>query len=110
MTKRDEKKAATRTLLVRIAAAAFARQPYSAVTFRGLAKAAGVSTGSYFANWPDKAALYEEVTGRKPPEAVAAHVPEIVAFLTSAAIALAGTEHAAMGLEAEALRAKIVGA
>jgi hypothetical protein len=110
MTKRSEQKAATRKLLVRIATAAFARQPYSEVTFRGLARAAGVSTGAYFASWKSKEELYEEVTGRRPPEAVAAHVPEIVDFLTSAAVALAGTEHGALGLKAEMLRAKIVGA
>lgn len=110
MTKRSEKAAATRKVMVAIARAAFAQKPYSDVTFRGLAEAAGVSTGAYFSNWDNKEALYLEVTGRRPPETVAPFVPQIVDFLAHVAIATAGTDHAHLGADAETLRKKIVGA
>lgn len=103
-------KAVTRAKLVQVAAEAFQRQPYSSVTMRGLAVLAGTSTGAWFNHWPDgKQALYREVTGRQPPDAVAAFVPEIEAFLADAMVQLVGTAFDSIGQRAFDLRKKLVG-
>lgn len=102
---RADKKAATRRKLLIIAKAAFSRQPYEAVTFRGLAQAAGVSTGSYFSNWSDKASLYIDAMG-KPPG-----IGGFADFVARVAITCAGHggDLDKLASEAEALHRQIVG-
>jgi hypothetical protein len=64
--KRAAAKAAMRARLLDIAREAFRNRGYEAVTFRDLAKEAGVSTGSYFGSWASKADLFTEATGCSP--------------------------------------------
>lgn len=102
---RDEKKAATRKKLLLIAKAAFSRQPYESVTFRGLARAAVVSTGSYFSNWPDKASLYLEAMGK--PHGIGGFAD----FVARVAITCSGHpgDVGKLAQDAEALHRQIVG-
>jgi AcrR family transcriptional regulator len=68
-TKRIEQKAATRAKIMAGASVLFAQQGYEAVTMRDLAKHCEVSTGAVFANFTDKADLFQAATGRPaPPE------------------------------------------
>lgn len=66
-TKRLEKQAATRASLLLAAQLLFKERGYEAVTLREIAAAAKRSTGSVFANYADKEALFEAAVGRKPP-------------------------------------------
>lgn len=62
--RRSARKVATRALMLSVATRLFAASGYDAVTMRGIARAAGRSTGSIFANWRDKDALFAEAMGR----------------------------------------------
>lgn len=67
--KRAAAKAAMEEKLLGFAREAFLRDGYERVTFRGLAKAAGVSTGAFFAVWKGgKAELYQAATGKPAPD------------------------------------------
>lgn len=100
---RGEQKAATRAKLSAVARAAFHRQGYEAVTFRNLAKAAGVSTGAYFGSWKSKADLFADVMGLP--------APDMGEFLARVAIVCAGHpgEVGKVAEEAEAHRRHLVG-
>lgn len=80
MTKitRKEQKANTKAKVVEVAAGMFRAHGYDAVTFRAIAKKAEVSTGAIFASWDGKAALYESVTGERPPMEAAARFLQLV--------------------------------
>lgn len=66
-TRRDLAKAATYQKVLEAAAGLFAAEGgYEAATIRSIAKAAGMSTGAVFANFPDKAALYRAIYGHAP--------------------------------------------
>lgn len=67
-TKRQDAKAATRAKLIKVAKAAFHHGGYDSVTMREVAKAAGVSTGAIFANFADKADLFQQAMGEKAPD------------------------------------------
>lgn len=109
VTKRTEQKAATRRLLLRVAQAAFAKQPYEEVTMRGIAKAAGTSTGALFSSWEGKEALYRESTGREPPHAAVTHLPAVESFLAEVMVETAGTDFHSLSERAGELRKKLVG-
>lgn len=66
MTKRDDDKARTRTKIMTAARACFEGRGYEATTMRDIAKAAQMSTGAIFANWPGKEELFRAVMGRWP--------------------------------------------
>lgn len=57
---------------------------YEAATIRGIASAAGYSTGAVFASFKDKAELYEAVYGHPPitPEQGRAYLLELQALTT----------------------------
>lgn len=63
---RSAKKAATREKVLGAAKALFEGAGYDAATIRSIAKAAGMSTGSVFSNFTDKAAMYRELYGHAP--------------------------------------------
>lgn len=63
--RRKVQKAATREKVLSAARVVFAGG-YEQATIRGIAAAAGVSTGAIFASFTDKAALYREVFGHPP--------------------------------------------
>lgn len=87
MTKitRKEQKANTKAKVVEVAAGMFRAHGYDAVTFRAIAKKAEVSTGAIFASWDGKAALYESVTGERPPMEAAARFLLLVVKASSTA-------------------------
>lgn len=63
MTWRDQQKAETRAKVIAAAQGLFATKGYDGVTIRGVAQAAGMSTGAVFASVKDKAELYEVAMG-----------------------------------------------
>lgn len=68
MNKRQLAKAATRAKLIEVASALWAEPgTYEAVTIRIIAAAAGLSTGSIFANFTGKEDLWREAMGFEPP-------------------------------------------
>lgn len=71
MNLRVQSKARTRAKLEAAARDHFTRHGYQTTELRSIAKAAGVSTGSIFANWPSKAALFADVMGRPAPDPAA---------------------------------------
>lgn len=58
LTYRKVKEAATRLFA--------AEGGYESATIRGIAKAAGMSTGAVFASFPDKVAIYRAIYGHAP--------------------------------------------
>lgn len=65
---RAARKAANREKLLTAARAVWAEPgSYEAGTIRVISKAAGLSTGAFFANWPSKEALWLEVMGYPAP-------------------------------------------
>jgi AcrR family transcriptional regulator len=64
--RRQQNKAMTRARVLAAATERFAQVGYEQATLRAIAAAAGLSTGSVFGNWPDKAALYREAHGHDP--------------------------------------------
>lgn len=77
-TLRDLAKEKTRQAVIDSATQQFAEKGYVGATIRDIAKGCGMSTGAVFANFQDKAALYEEIHGHQPimPEhgALAVHL------------------------------------
>lgn len=68
MNKRQPAKAATRLKLITAARILWAAPgSYASVTIRMIAAAAGLSTGSIFANWSGKEDLWREAMGYEPP-------------------------------------------
>lgn len=68
MNKRQLAKAATRAKLIEVARELWAEpSTYEAVTIRIIAAAAGLSTGSIFANFTGKEDLWREAMGFEPP-------------------------------------------
>lgn len=65
-SQRQLQKSRTRQRLLIAARVLFERQDYESVTMRGIAKAADVSTGAIFNNWPGKAEVYREAMGHAP--------------------------------------------
>lgn len=63
---RAKQKAATAERILIAARSEFEAEGYHSATIRGIASAAGMSTGAVFANYTDKAALYAAVYGHKP--------------------------------------------
>ena len=66
MNRRDMAKARTRQKVLDAATALFEGDGYEAGTIRDIAKAAGMSTGAVFANFEDKAELYDTIYGHPP--------------------------------------------
>jgi AcrR family transcriptional regulator len=64
--RRQVAKAETQAKVLAAARVAFETLGYEAATIRGIVADAGMSTGSVFANWTDKAALYRAVYGHDP--------------------------------------------
>lgn len=64
--RRAAARAATQAKVLAAAQALFESQGYEAVTIRGIAAAAGMSTGAIFANWAGKAEVYRDVFGHEP--------------------------------------------
>lgn len=67
LNRRQQSKARTVQRLLDVARTMFAAHAYEAVTIRGLAAEAGVSTGAVFANFRDKADLWRVAMGCEPP-------------------------------------------
>lgn len=68
MNKRQLAKAATRAKLIEVARVLWAEPgTYETVTIRIIAAAAGLSTGSIFANFTGKEDLWREAMGFEPP-------------------------------------------
>lgn len=63
---RKLRQAHNRAKLLGAAREAFDRAGYEGASMRGIARAAGLSTGAIFANWTDKPELYREVYGHAP--------------------------------------------
>lgn len=61
----------TRAAVLIAAKTLFEHHGYDAVTIRQVAKEAGMSTGSIFAHFDGKAALFEAAMGRPAPDAAA---------------------------------------
>lgn len=106
LTARQKAKQKTQTKIIGAAQEAFHRTGYDAVTMRDLAKAIGMSTGALFSNYKSKAALFEAAMGEP--------APDVEAFLTRLAAAVATPEHAEAALyefavEAERLRRHLRG-
>lgn len=99
MSRRAQRKAETAEKLLSVARVAFERDGYEAVTFRGLAKEAGMSTGAYFASWPDKGALFKAATGQSA---------DIGDFLNRVAVCCAGYPGALGELAEDALKLRQV--
>ena len=59
MNRRQAAKIRTRQKVLDAARALFAERGYDAATIRDIAKGAGMSTGAVFANFQDKAELFE---------------------------------------------------
>lgn len=79
LNRRQKAKARTREKVLTAAAALFEEVGYEKAVIRDIAKRAGMSTGAVFANFEDKAHLYETITGHPPVTAEAgAHLLEIV--------------------------------
>jgi len=89
--KRAAQKEATQAKLLAVAKRAFERDGFESVSFRALAREAGVSTGSFFAHWKDKADLFQAACGRSPPD--------FATFLEEVAIETAGSGLAERALE-----------
>ena len=66
LNRRQQAKARTRAKVLEAAKALFAEKGYDAATIREIAKRAGMSTGAVFANFEDKAHLYETIHGHPP--------------------------------------------
>jgi AcrR family transcriptional regulator len=82
LNRRQKAKARTREKVLAAAAALFEEVGYEKAVIRDIAKRAGMSTGAVFANFEDKAHLYETVTGHPPVSAEAgAHLLTIVRSL-----------------------------
>lgn len=60
-TRRALAKQQTRAKVLRAARALFSEQGYEGATIRGIASAAGMSTGAVFANFTDKSDLFREI-------------------------------------------------
>lgn len=71
LTTRDVAKEVTRTKVLVAAKTCFSTLGYEVTTIRGIAHAAGMSTGAVFASFSGKVELYEAVYGHAPisPEA-----------------------------------------
>ena len=68
LNRRQQAKIATRAKLLETARRLWAEPgTYEATTMRVIAKAAGLSTGAIFANWPGKVELWREAMGYEPP-------------------------------------------
>lgn len=65
-TNRTESKAANRAALVAAAKTLFESAGYEASSLRDIAAAAGLTTGTFFANFTDKRELYREIFGHNP--------------------------------------------
>ena len=65
-TRRQQQAAETRASVLAFAKLLFANNGYEATTIRGISTAAGLSTGSVFAHFKDKADLYREIYGHAP--------------------------------------------
>lgn len=76
MNKRNESKAATAEAVKAAARTLFKLQGYEGVTIRGVATAAGLSTGAVFSTFADKAHLFREIFGRPAP--TSAHVASVL--------------------------------
>lgn len=63
---RSKQKVVTRGKLVAAALVAFLDEGYEGADLRSIAAAAGVSIGAVYFHWPNKAALFLDVMGRKP--------------------------------------------
>ncbi|HEY4586680.1 MAG TPA: helix-turn-helix domain-containing protein, partial [Brevundimonas sp.] len=61
MNRRQAAKVRTRLKVLDAARTLFAERGYDAATIRDIAKGAGMSTGAVFANFQDKAELFETV-------------------------------------------------
>ncbi|RZJ84118.1 MAG: TetR/AcrR family transcriptional regulator, partial [Brevundimonas sp.] len=61
LNRRQAAKIRTREKVLEAASQLFAERGYDAATIRDIAKAAGMSTGAVFANFQDKAELFEAV-------------------------------------------------
>lgn len=100
-TKRQEQKAVTRANILLAAQRLFRKKGYEAVGMRDIAAATKRSTGAVFANFSDKAALFEAaMDGQAPTPA------NIAAFLRRVHDAAPGEPLAA---EALVLRAHLIG-
>ena len=61
LNRRQAAKVRTRQKVLEAARALFAERGYEAATIRDIAKGAGMSTGAVFANFQDKAELFDAV-------------------------------------------------
>ena len=68
LNRRQTAKIATRSRIIAAARALFEDGTYAEATIRGIARAAGMSTGAVFATVPDKAALWTAVYGGPAPD------------------------------------------
>ena len=84
---RAKAKASTRAAVLAAARKLFEAVGYEAATVRGIAAAAGLSTGAVFASFEDKAALYGAVYGHPPvsPEQGRAYMLELSAIRAGSA-------------------------
>jgi AcrR family transcriptional regulator len=79
LNRRQQAKARTRAKVLEAARVLFEAKGYDAATIREIAKGAGMSTGAVFANFEDKAHLYETIQGHPPvPVEHGAHLLKIV--------------------------------
>ena len=82
LNRRQQAKARTRAKVLEAARELFERDGFDKATIREIAKAAGMSTGAVFANFEDKAHLYETIHGHPPvPVEHGAHLLKIVRAL-----------------------------
>lgn len=82
LNRRQAAKARTRDRVLRAATHLFRESGYDKATIRDIAKEAGMSTGAVFANFKDKAELYEVIHGHPPvPVEHGAHLLAIVRSL-----------------------------
>ena len=71
LNRRQAAKLRTRQKVLEAARALFAERGYEPATIRDIARAAGMSTGAVFANFQDKAELFEAVLGEEMDTAAA---------------------------------------
>ncbi len=68
MSRRAASKAETRAKIATAGKDLFFSVGYSNTTIRGIAKAAGMSTGAFFASYASKDELWREITGLPTPD------------------------------------------
>lgn len=108
MSKRAAQKVATRERLLDVAREQFNQHGYDEVTFRGLAKLAGVSTGAFFGSYDTKRDLYFAAMGIPAPD-VEDFLSRLAADAKGGDPSEIATLFASYGQEAELLRSQLTG-